>query len=239
MLLEGRDRQLASATAFGDAQAVEKLLVQGAYADAETEEGDRCLYVAAELGFLEVVRVLVKFGADVEHHNTNQHENTALHVACLNGHTEVAGYLIDSGAVVDALNVDQRTPLHMACLQGRRVLATYLIQRGSNIRAKDSDNQSPKDYLNLHRLPPEAEHNIGQNLISDRQLRYLYEKYDVNGDGYIDRGEVHKMYASWEHYGLILSDAEVDAAITKATGRKDGNVTFPEFSVLLLELTKL
>ena len=39
---------------------------------------------------------------------------TPLHIACQNGHTEIAGLLLDRGAEVDRKNAEGSTPLNLA-----------------------------------------------------------------------------------------------------------------------------
>ena len=55
----------------------------------------------------------------------------------MNGFSDVASYLIDSGADLNARNALLQTPLHLACLLGRRPLVSVLIERGGDIRLKD------------------------------------------------------------------------------------------------------
>uniref|UniRef100_A0A7S1HT47 EF-hand domain-containing protein n=1 Tax=Eutreptiella gymnastica TaxID=73025 RepID=A0A7S1HT47_9EUGL len=238
MALAEKDELLHVATSEGDYTAVERLLVQGAYADAEDEHGETCLYLASELGQYEMVRSLIKFGADVERTNANHDRNTALHVACLNGHVDIATYLIDSGAQVDAKNAQLHTPLHLACLHGRKVLANILIGRGAEIHSIDMDGQRPIDLMNVSHIPEDIERNIGRCVVSDRQLRHLFDSCDVNENGSISRREMHRLYDEYEQFGVVRTKWEIDETITKVTLRKDDRVTFQEFSILMLQLSK-
>lgn len=238
MALVEKDELLLVAIIEGDSTAVERLLVQGAYADAENEQRETCLYLASELGQYEMVRSLVKFGADVERANANHEHNTALHVACLNGHVDIAAYLIDAGAEVDANNAQVQTPLHLACLHGRKLLANVLIGRGAQIHSVDGDGQRPIDLMNVSHIPEDIERNIGRCLVSDRQLRHVFDSCDINEDGSISRSEMHRLYNEHEHFGVIPTKREIDETITKVTLRNDDKVTFPEFSILMLQLSK-
>ena len=51
--------------------------------------------------------------------------------------------LVDRGADVDAIDVNQYTPLHRACVNGHMKLAMALVDRGADIHARDIDQRTP------------------------------------------------------------------------------------------------
>lgn len=69
------------------------------------------LFHAAVGGHLDLVRMLIERGADV---NGGRDRNTALHGAAGFGQLEIARYLLDQGADFTALDHEGRTPLDVA-----------------------------------------------------------------------------------------------------------------------------
>jgi ankyrin repeat protein len=68
------------------------------------------LIYAARYGNMEVVRVLLEGGSNVD--RTDVHGNTALHWAAWFGHVDVRRLLLDWGAKVDPVNWHLNTPLN-------------------------------------------------------------------------------------------------------------------------------
>jgi ankyrin repeat protein len=55
---------------------------------------------------------------------------TALHLAARNGHTAVAGQLLDKGGAIDAKDRAGSSPLHLAASYGHPAVAERLISVG-------------------------------------------------------------------------------------------------------------
>jgi len=64
--------------------------------DGETIEEAPPLWCAAAAGYLNVVKLLVKQGANVN--STTKTHSTPLRAACFDGHFEIVKFLISSGA---------------------------------------------------------------------------------------------------------------------------------------------
>jgi hypothetical protein len=77
---------------FQELMGSEQIEVEGATIDSETEDFDTPLEIAALHGHLEVVRILVEAGADVEH---SYNGFSPLSYAIGAGHSEIARYLTD------------------------------------------------------------------------------------------------------------------------------------------------
>jgi ankyrin repeat domain-containing protein 17 len=79
--------------------------------------GNTPLHYAACGGYADVVRVLIKAGANVEEHNENGH--TPLMEAASAGHVGVAKILLDSGAGINThSNEFKESALTLACYKG-------------------------------------------------------------------------------------------------------------------------
>ena len=76
-------------SSLGELAEVEKSLANGADVNSADEEGYSALHAAAENGYLDVVKLLVGKGADVQHKT----QYTALELAEMAGNDDVAAYL--------------------------------------------------------------------------------------------------------------------------------------------------
>ncbi len=68
---------------------------------------------------------------------------TPLHLAGMNGRTDVINALIGRGAKVDAKDKQGMTPLHFASMNGRTDAINALIGRGAKVDAKDKQGMTP------------------------------------------------------------------------------------------------
>ncbi len=84
----------------GDAAAVKALLAKGVPVNTQYRYGTTALHYAAQKGHLEVVRILVDHGADVDAKETEA-AMTPLMFAVFKGHAEVARILVSKGAAPD------------------------------------------------------------------------------------------------------------------------------------------
>ena len=100
------DTPLGQAVQSGDQKTTERLLKEGAKADAKGSWGHSLLHIAASTSpehpaqSLEITRLLLKAGADVN--SASKSGVTPLHEAVLSGSTKLAELLIAKGAKVDA-----------------------------------------------------------------------------------------------------------------------------------------
>jgi hypothetical protein len=78
------------------------------------------------------VKRLVQAGAAVNHDGW-----PPLAYACLEGHVDVARYLIEHGADVNGRAVNGATPLMLAARSGQIEIAKLLIDKGADIDARN------------------------------------------------------------------------------------------------------
>ncbi|KAH9364084.1 hypothetical protein HPB48_012982 [Haemaphysalis longicornis] len=79
---------------------------------------------------------------------------TALHLAALNNHVEVAELLIHHGhANMDLQNVNLQTPLHLAVERQHAQIVRHLVREGCNLNMPDKDGDTPlHEALRHHTL---------------------------------------------------------------------------------------
>lgn len=102
--------------------------------DGETIEGAPPLWCAAAAGHLEIVKLLVKSGANVN--STTKTNSTPLRAACFDGHFEIVKYLVEHNADIEVANRHGHTCLMIACYKGHFKIARYLIDIGADVNRK-------------------------------------------------------------------------------------------------------
>ncbi|XP_023310968.1 ankyrin repeat domain-containing protein 17 isoform X5 [Anoplophora glabripennis] len=95
------------------------------------------LMEAASAGHLDIVRLLVAHGADVNAQSTSG--NTPLMYGCAGGHTEVVKFLLENGANVEDHNENGHTPLMEAASAGHVGLAKILLMHGAGINTHSNE----------------------------------------------------------------------------------------------------
>ncbi len=140
---------------------VSDLIVLGANVDWQDEDNDGWapLHGAARDGRVEIVRMLIDAGANVNV-QTN-YGKTPLHWAAWNGRVEVVRMLIGAGADVNLKDNDGWTPLHVAAGYGRVEIARMLIDAKADLNVQDNSEQTP-----LHRAADNGRVDIARMLIA-------------------------------------------------------------------------
>jgi ankyrin repeat protein len=109
--------------------------------DAVDNTGRTPLHLASQCGHLEVVRLLIKHGADANTKNWSQ--MTPLHLASSSGIPESVQVLIELGADINARDEKHKTPLHLALSSGSPETLRVLIKHGANINTPDGSHLTP------------------------------------------------------------------------------------------------
>ena len=120
----------------GDVSSVELFIAAGMDLNAQDNDGYTALMLAAEGGYVEMVRLLVEHGVDV---NAQYYGYTALMLAAEGGHVEVARFLVEHGADVNAPNEYGDTALMWAARQGHVEVARFLVEHGADVNAQNND----------------------------------------------------------------------------------------------------
>ncbi|XP_066148441.1 transient receptor potential channel pyrexia [Euwallacea fornicatus] len=100
------------------------------------------LHVAAALGSVEAVKLLLHYGAAINV-QSGEEKLTPLHFAAEQGYPACVQLLIEAGAFVNATNKKMQTPLHLAVLSQCLETSELLLQKGADPNAADCDGRTP------------------------------------------------------------------------------------------------
>ncbi|KAL6633133.1 ankyrin [Neocallimastix sp. 'constans'] len=81
-------------------------------------------------GNLERVQCLIEYGADIN--ATDTFSGTPLIVACEYGQYEIVKFLLENGADINSVNANGDKPIHVACLVEDRKITELLMEHGKN-----------------------------------------------------------------------------------------------------------
>jgi|GEM_PF-1374004 len=98
------------------------------------------LQVAAGIGSLEIVKLLVECGANLE--SKGRDGRTALMHAISGGHIPVAEYLLSKGANANVASITNYTPLMQAAAKGAVNLVRIILPRVDNVNSRDSEGRT-------------------------------------------------------------------------------------------------
>uniref|UniRef100_A0A3B4U147 Ankyrin repeat domain 6b n=1 Tax=Seriola dumerili TaxID=41447 RepID=A0A3B4U147_SERDU len=126
--------RLLVASHKGQADNVVQLINKGAKV-AVTKYGRSPLHLAAYKGHIEVVRILLKAGCDLDIQDDG--EQTALHRAAVVGNSDVISALIQEGCALDRQDKDGNTALHEVSWHGFSQSVKLLVKAGANVHAKN------------------------------------------------------------------------------------------------------
>jgi len=119
----------------GDFAEFQRLLDGAIHVSARNKLGETLLYVAAEKGQIEMVKLLVAKGADAR--ALTPSGETVLHAASMIESSALMTALIEAGAEINAVNRDGETPLHWAAMTGTFLAVKALADAGADLDAQD------------------------------------------------------------------------------------------------------
>jgi len=132
-----------AAAALGRKDQLTDALADPAAAGAFAYDGWTALHLAAFFGQLEASARLLEAGASLAAVSRNPLTNTPLHAAVAGGRTDVALFLIERGADVNATDSGRYSPLHIAAENGNLRVVEALLARGADTHAVDSEDKTP------------------------------------------------------------------------------------------------
>lgn len=102
--------------------------------DGYVIEGASALWCAAGAGHLNVVKTLVKTGANVNH--ATKTNSTPLRAACFDGRLDIVKYLTDHLADIHIANKYNNTCLMIAAYKGHLDVVSFLLEKGASPNEK-------------------------------------------------------------------------------------------------------
>ncbi|XP_065835605.1 putative ankyrin repeat protein RF_0381 isoform X2 [Oscarella lobularis] len=182
----------------GSAALVDLLISKRCNRLAETTLGRGALTLAVIAGQFEMTKKLVEMGFDVNK-PCDKAGGTSLHWAAAKGSAQIATFLIDNGANLEAKMKNGFTPIMEAVMLANIEVIGLLISKGCDVRAEDKDGEGLLHWAAFANCPKIAEQLIANGL--NIELRS-------------DRGETPFLVAC--RYG---SAACVDLLISKGCNR--------------------
>ena len=160
-LFQALDRKDAAGKREPDIDAVKRALADGASPDTTDASGQTAFAFAASAGETEVVKIMLKHNPrpniEVRWH-PRESGFTPLFFAAAAGHTDTVIALINAGAQVDGLAVDDTPPLVYALRAGHTEVVSVLLDHGANPTRLYQRKLRPLDELYL--CPEEARGEI-------------------------------------------------------------------------------
>lgn len=127
------EKEFFRAVKLGDAAAVSRYLeAEPGLLHIRDAEQSTPLHSAAWKGQLEIVKMLIAAGADVNARNENDHWGTSpLHAAAHANQAAIAEALIASGAEIEANDRNGKTPMHHTTFHKATAAAKVLRTHGA------------------------------------------------------------------------------------------------------------
>ncbi|KAF7399198.1 hypothetical protein HZH68_007790 [Vespula germanica] len=122
--------------------SAEVLLQAGAHPNNPQVYTETPLHVAASLGSVPCMKLLLSHGADVRV-QLGTARSTPLHLAAEEGSAECTKLLVDAGASCEAKNFKGQTAMHLAALAQSLETLEVLINAGAKANVEDIDGRTP------------------------------------------------------------------------------------------------
>ena len=151
----------AACMTIGNVAVVKALLAARADALVRTAKGRTPLMYVAAAGFVDCARLLLQVSGDLNASDARE-EDTALHMAVRNGHTEMVEVLVAAGAKLSVTNLEGMTALQLAEHANRTTLIDLLSGSRTNkatradAAAATAEEAAAAAGANLHELMLEA-----------------------------------------------------------------------------------
>jgi transient receptor potential cation channel subfamily A member 1 len=136
------NKPLHAAVQFGNLGAVKLCLENGASIDEVIDiDNSTPVHVACAQGSLEILRLMAEKQPDLfleVLHSQDNIQMTPLHKAAMFDHLDVAKYLLEKGAYIDALDKEKRSPMLLAATRNCIKVVCFFLSQGANVKLKDS-----------------------------------------------------------------------------------------------------
>ena len=132
---------------YNSPDCLQILLTKDVLINSQDDDRMTPLMMAAKAGHANVIKILL-LSSGIEGpvlFETDLFGNTALHIACLEGHGNCALLLLEKSGVdaISIRNEEQQTPLHISAQKGLVMVVTELISLGADVCAVDQHEHTP------------------------------------------------------------------------------------------------
>jgi hypothetical protein len=145
--------------------------------------------------------------------------------------------------------LDRVVPPLAVIVDGRGLPMASADEDRSSLRPDDAEATGTSDRaaLAVHKRSAAISTKILKRSVTDRnappllnmtKLREEFDRLDVNKDGWLSRGEMREAYCKYDSFGVAESAMEIDALVDSLGIARDGKVTFDEFVLLILKLSR-
>jgi uncharacterized protein len=142
LIATGVEPNIFEAAATGSVERVRQLLKQDpGLVHAWSSDGWTALHL--NWGHLDVAKLLIESGADINVNSKNQLNATPLQGAVASNQIDLARLYISHGANVNCRSEEGGSPLHEAAGNGFLDFAQLLIENGANVNQKDDNGKTP------------------------------------------------------------------------------------------------
>jgi len=131
---------LFEAVESGSVEDIDVALKRGRHID-EMNDSEDALMFATRRQDVGMVLHLLSRGANCR--LTNQHGDTALHLACMTGQKEIVEALLAHGAPLESRGAQLNRPIHLACASGAEDVVATLLLRGCVVNAQNANGALP------------------------------------------------------------------------------------------------
>jgi ankyrin repeat protein len=142
LLATGIQPNIFESAALGKVERVRELLKQNPESvKAFSSDGWTALHL--NFGNLEIVKLTLDSGADINAVSHNMFKATPLQGAAAMQNIDLAQLLIARGANVNCRGAEGGTPLHETAERGQIEFAKMLLDHGADVNAKDDNGKTP------------------------------------------------------------------------------------------------
>ncbi|XP_077997100.1 uncharacterized protein LOC144450371 [Glandiceps talaboti] len=119
----------------GDIEKVKFYLANGYDVNYADGVNMTSLHHGAALGHLDICKLLLEAGAQVNAVSTTLNKRTSLHYGAEEGHLDICKLLLEAGAQVNAADGDKWTSLHFGAWKGHLDICKLLLEAGAQVNS--------------------------------------------------------------------------------------------------------
>lgn len=152
---------------------IREAIAAGADVNERTERLPPPLVLAAQMGSLRAVELLLDAGADPV--GANSVGWTALHKAASQGHLQIVRRLAQTGMSIDTAGRGGTTPAIAAAMANKRDIAEYLLSLGANPDATDRFGKTVSQWLEIGGLGGQTQATLDRQVPNrlDRAVLFI------------------------------------------------------------------